>query len=279
MIPIVAALRAGAARLRMPDIDNPRLEAQLLLAHVLGKPRAEILLNQTMMIDATAFDRLIARRAAREPLAYLLGHREFWSLDFEVSPATLIPRPDSETLVEAALTTWPRLVLDLGTGTGCLLLAVLSERPGAYGIGVDLAPAAAALAARNARRLGLADRAAFLCADWDSPLAEKDGIALFDLILSNPPYIESAAINVLMPEVARHEPRAALDGGADGTSAYRRIVPALPRLLAPGGVAILELGAGQGPAVAALARRSGLAADFRADLAGIQRAIMLRRDS
>ena len=279
MIPIAAALRAGAARLRSPDIENPRLEARLLLAHVLGKPQAEILLNQTMTIDTTVFDRLIARRAAREPLAYLLGHREFWSLDFEVSPATLIPRPDTETLVAAALTTWPRLVLDLGTGTGCLLLAVLSERPGAFGIGVDIAPAAAALAARNARRLGLADRTAFLCADWDNALAGEEGTGQFDLVLSNPPYIESAAIDALMPEVARHEPRAALDGGADGNSAYRRIVPVLPRLLAPGGVAILELGAGQGPAVAALAIRSGLASEFRADLAGIQRAIMLRRDS
>jgi release factor glutamine methyltransferase len=163
-------------------------------------------------------------------------------------------------------------VLDLGTGTGCLLLAVLAERPRAFGVGVDRVPEAAALAAGNARRNGLAGRATFLAGDWATAIAGR-----FDLVLSNPPYIETAVIPTLMPEVARHEPAGALDGGADGLDAYRRIVAALPALLAPGGAAVLELGAGQRPAVETLAREAGLKpAGCRADLGGIARALMLR---
>jgi release factor glutamine methyltransferase len=182
----------------------------------------------------------------------------FWTLDLEVSPATLIPRADSETLVEAALDACPDKgaalrVLDLGTGTGALLLAVLSELPAASGVGVDLKPEAAALAARNAARLGLVGRARFLAGDWAAALSRR-----FDLILCNPPYIESAAITGLMPEVARHEPASALDGGADGLDAYRRIIADLPRLLAPRGVAVLELGQGQQAAVEALAKQPAL---------------------
>jgi release factor glutamine methyltransferase len=226
-------------------------------------------------VDAATFRALVARRAAHEPLALIIGRREFWSLDFAVSPATLIPRPDSETLVEAALATFagrnpPRRVLDLGTGTGCLLLAALSEFPTAFGVGVDRSFAAVALAARNAAMLGMASRAAFLCADWNSALDGR-----FDLVLSNPPYIPTAQIDGLMPEVARHEPRAALDGGADGYSAYRRLVPALARLLAPDGVAVLELGAGQALTVTGLARIAGFASQPHRDLSGIARALVL----
>lgn len=225
-------------------------------------------------IDTAAFRLLIARRAAHEPVAYLVGRQGFWSLDFQVSRATLIPRPDSETIVEAALTlAHPAQVLDLGTGTGCLLLSVLHERPNAFGVGIDIAPAAAALARRNAERLGLAPRAVFLCGDWDAPIAGR-----FDLVVSNPPYIEHEGIATLMPEVAAFEPRTALDGGPDGLRCYRRIVAALPALLEPTGVAVLELGMGQGGAVASIAREFGFSASFRADLAGIDRAIILRRD-
>ena len=267
-------------RLRGAAIEAPRLEARRLLAHVLNKseeallrdPRAPVLLDQ-----AAQFAGLLARRVAHEPFAYLTGRVGFWTLDLEVSPATLIPRADSESLVEAALEACPDKgavlhVLDLGTGTGALLLAVLSELPTASGLGVDLKPEAAALAARNAARLGLAGRARFLAGDWAAAVSRR-----FDLILCNPPYIESAVIPALMPEVARHEPASALDGGADGLSAYRRIIADLPRLLAPRAVVVLELGAGQQAAVEALAKAAGLTPEAcRADLGGVPRALVLR---
>ena len=222
------------------------------------------------------FEALVARRAEREPLALILGRREFWSLDFAVSPATLVPRPDTETLITAALGAFadraaPRRVLDLGTGSGCLLLATLSEFSRAFGIGVDRSAAAAVLAARNAAMLGLAGRSAFLCGDWAAALG-----APFDLVLCNPPYIPTAQLDGLMPEVARHEPRAALDGGTDGLAAYRRLVPDLGRLLALGGVAVLEVGADQAGAVARLARHAGFAVARYQDLSGIARALALR---
>ncbi|MGA3402621.1 MAG: peptide chain release factor N(5)-glutamine methyltransferase [Acetobacteraceae bacterium] len=273
---IADAIRHGAAVLRAAGIDNPRLEARRLLAHALGLPVAALLRDPHASADTAGYDALLTRRAAHEPLAYVIGRREFWSLDFAVSPATLIPRPESETLIEAALAAFarrapPRRILDLGTGTGCLLLAALHEFPGAFGIGTDRSPAAARLAAANAAALGLADRAAFLCGDWAAPLAAR-----FDLVLCNPPYIPTSEIDGLMPEVARHEPHGALDGGADGLAAYRCIVAFLPALLQPDGVAVLELGIGQAPAVAALAAESGLAATTRPDLAGIARAVVLQ---
>jgi release factor glutamine methyltransferase len=219
---------------------------------------------------------LLARRAAREPLALILGRREFWSLEFVVSPATLIPRPESETLVEAAVAAFanrapPRRVLDLGTGAGCLLLAALTEFPGAFGIGVDRSEVAAALAVRNAVALHLADRAAIVCGDWADALD-----AGFDLVLCNPPYIRTADLGSLMPEVARYEPPSALDGGTDGFAALRRVLPELPRLLDAAGVAVLEIGAGQLDGTVGLARQAGLAAESRADLAGTPRALLLR---
>ena len=263
--------------MRTSGIDNPHLEARLLLAHTLGVPSETVLRDRHLPADTPGYAALIARRAAHEPLALILGQREFWSLDFAVSPATLIPRGDSETLIEAALAAFPhrravRLVLDLGTGTGCLLLAALTEFADAFGIGVDRVAAAAELAARNAASLGLAGRAAFLVADWAQPLAGS----CFDLILCNPPYIPTADLAGLMPEVTGHEPASALDGGADGLAAYRRVIAMLPGLLAPGGVAILELGIGQARQVAALAETCGFATSLRDDLAGIPRALILR---
>lgn len=265
--------------LRAAGIEAPRQEARMLLAHVMGCREMDLLRDPRAIVpDAAAqsFGVLVRRRAAREPVAHLTGRAGFWTLDLAVSPATLIPRGDSEAIVEAALAAFEppaRIgrVLDLGTGTGALLLAVLAECPGAIGVGVDLSPAAAALAAGNAVVNGFAGRAAFLCGDWAEAIAGR-----FDLILSNPPYVETAAVFGLMPEVARYEPALALDGGADGLDAYRRLVGMVPRLLAPGGRAVFEIGAGQRGAVEDLARRAGLLPiGVRLDLGGIDRALVL----
>jgi len=235
------------------------------------------MLDRAAVLDLAGYDAALARRAAREPLAFITSRQGFWTLDLTVSPATLIPRADSETLIAAAIAAFPERarvgrILDLGTGTGALLLAALTEFPAAYGIGVDVAADAAALAARNARANGLASRAMMLCGTWADALAGR-----FDLVLANPPYIETQAIGGLMPEVAEHEPRAALDGGADGLDAYRAIIAALPALLAPDGVAVLELGQGQAAEVAKLAVASGFPVPgLRQDLGGIARAMVLR---
>ncbi len=270
---VAETLRAGANRLARAGIDNPRLECRLLLAHALGRTSEELIHDLSVVVRAPGFADLIDRRATGEPLAFILGWREFWSLRFHVSPAALIPRPDSETLVEAALALFPERraplrVLDLGTGTGCLLLAFLHERPAAFGIGVDRSESAAGLARRNARDLGLASRSAFLCGDWADSIGGR-----FNLVLSNPPYIATGDLAGL--DVAAHEPRAALDGGDNGLTAYHAIIAALPRLLAPSGRAVLELGAGQAGAVAALAGAAGFRVSSRADLSGTTRAMIL----
>ena len=262
-----------ANRLANAGIEDSRREARLILAAALGTDAAGILASENM--DPETFEPLLARRAAREPLAYITGRREFWGLDFAVSPATLIPRPDSETIIEAALEAFPKRnavtrILDLGTGTGCLLLAALHEFVDAFGIGLDFSATAAALARRNAAAGGLDGRAGFLASDWAAPVNGR-----FDLILSNPPYIAEPEIAELMPEVAKYEPHLALNGGADGLAAYRAIIAALPRLLAPGGAAILELGMGQAQAVAALAQPAGFSTKTRTDLANIPRALVI----
>ncbi|UFN50123.1 peptide chain release factor N(5)-glutamine methyltransferase [Roseomonas sp. OT10] len=270
--------RAGQ-HLRAAAIPSPRMEARLLLAHALGTTPEALLRDPRAPVPpepAAAFAALLQRRLDGAPMAYLTGSAGFWTLDLRATPDTLIPRADTETLIEAALDEFPdrgavRRVLDLGTGTGALLLAALAEFPAAFGIGLDRAPGAAALARENAARNGLADRAAFLAGDWAAALAGR-----FDLILSNPPYIESGAIEGLMPEVSRHEPRLALDGGADGLDAYRSIAAALPGLLAPGGRAILELGIGQETNVSTLVAAMGLEVrGCRADLGGIPRALVI----
>ena len=272
--------RAGQ-RLRAAATESPRLEARLLLAHAMGCRMEDLLRDPRAPVPPPAaleFAGLLRRRLDREPVALLLGAAEFWSLPLAVSRATLVPRPDTETLIEAALAVFPdrgavRRVLDLGTGTGCLLLAALSEFPDASGIGVDAAPEAAALARRNAAALGMGRRAAFLAASWGAALGGRGG---FDLILSNPPYIETGTIPGLAPEVGSHEPRLALDGGVDGLDAYQALLPEIRRLLAPGGRAVVEIGQGQRGAVAAVAAGNGLAAACcRADLGGVERALVL----
>ncbi len=277
MVPITLAIRDGAGRLAAAGIADARREARLLLAHALSLPPSQLLAQPDALVPTGLFDALVARRAAREPLALITGHQEFWSLDFAVSSATLIPRADSETLIDAALAALPERtkvgrILDLGTGSGCLLLAALREFPAAFGVGVDRMADAVALADRNAMALGLAPRTAFMCGDWATALAGR-----FDLILGNPPYIPTDEIARLAPEVAMHEPASALSGGADGLEAYRAIMPVLPPLMKEGGVAILEVGLGQAASVLELGEAAGLAGSCSSDLAGIERAIVLRR--
>lgn len=235
-------LRAAAARLAASGLDEPAREARLLA-------RAAR--------DATEFEAFIVRRAAREPFAYIIGRREFWSLDFEVTRDVLIPRPDSETLVETALKAFgktpPRSIVDLGTGSGCLIVSLLTEWPGARGLAVDLSPAALDVARRNAARHGVADRLDFACTDYATLDAGP-----FELVMSNPPYIPAAEIGALAPDVAGFEPHLALDGGADGLEAYRAIARILPRLLAPGGRAMLEIGWNQAIAVTEILQKQGL---------------------
>lgn len=270
-----AALRQAAAALGEAGVEAPAREARLLMVHALALP--DRALPDRAALTPEAFWPLLARRCAREPMALILGRQGFWTLDLAVSGDTLIPRADSEAVLRAALRAHPdrarvRRVLDLGTGTGALLLAALDEYPGAFGVGIDLSVAACALAARNAQANRLELRAAWACGDWARAVVGR-----FDLILGNPPYIETAALAGLMPEVALHEPRRALDGGGDGLGAYRGIVADLPRLLSPGAAAVLELGRGQAEAVMSLAAAAGLVVvDVERDLGDILRAVVLR---
>lgn len=266
--------------LRAAGVEEPRREARLLLGHVLGRAPGLLATEADAPVgaaDAACFRALVTRRAARVPAQHLTGTRGFWTLDLIVTPDVLVPRPDTETLIEAALAALPdrsgvRRVLDLGTGSGALLCAVLAEFPRAFGIGLDRSAAALAVARANAVRCGMAGRVVFVCGDWAASLQ-----ASFDLVLANPPYVATAALATLAPEVRDHEPRAALDGGPEGLDAYRAILADLPRSLAPNGVAVLELGAGQAADVAALAAAAGLAvAKLRQDLGGIPRAMTLR---
>jgi release factor glutamine methyltransferase len=264
------ALRRAAARIGGP---TARLDAEVLLAHLVGMNRDRMLLTSELWINEEAYDLLVDRRVAGEPVAYIVGSREFWSLDMVVTPDVLIPRPDSETLIVAALEACkpePRRILDLGTGSGALLLAALSEWPGATGLGVDASAAALAVAAGNAERLGLGARAAFRLGNWGEGLSET-----FDLILSNPPYVEDNA--ELSPEVRDHEPASALFAGPDGLDDYRRLLPQLPGLMSGDGVAIVETGSTQAEAVLELAGAAGLSGEVRQDLAGRDRCIVLRR--
>jgi release factor glutamine methyltransferase len=241
----------------------------LLLAHALGISREALLLGPEREAPPT-FEALLQRRLAHEPVAYIAGTRSFWTLDLQVTPAVLIPRPDSETLIETAMRHFqgraPSAILDLGTGSGALLLAALDVWPEAWGLGVDRSGAALEVAGSNAARLGFGERASFMLGEWADAIDAR-----FDLILCNPPYIEEAA--ALAPDVANYEPHAALFAGADGLDDYRRIVPELPRLLTPDGWAVLEIGADQRAGVSALIQVEDLSVTCVQDLGGRDRCI------
>ena len=267
-----------AARLRAAGGDTPALDARLLVEAVIGGGGTE---DDALLGDQAAADlgNFAARRLAGEPVWRILGEREFWGLTFKLSPATLEPRPDTETLVEAALDSLRERreealsILDLGTGTGCLLIAILSEFRQAKGLGIDLSGEACEVAAANALANGVSDRAAFRECDWMKGLDGR-----FDLIVSNPPYIPGGEIPGLDVGVRDYDPLLALDGGVDGLDPYRRFARELPQFLAPGGIVIFEIGAGQEPDVSALMRSEGFRYHgARKDLGGHERALIFSR--
>lgn len=267
-------------RLKAVGVDTPVLDARLLLEAGAGVSRLEIVTDPRRELQdaqVAAVEVLVTRRAAREPVGHIVGRRHFWKLELNVTPEVLIPRPETEFVVEAALSALDpeaaARVLDLGVGSGAILLSVLSERPHATGVGIDASEAALNVARRNAEELGLHDRAAFQLGDWGEGIAER-----FDMVVSNPPYIASADIPGLQPEVARFEPKLALDGGADGLDAYRAIIAALPRLLKEKGAFALEVGKGQADAVTKMATAVGLSTSPPwVDLAGIPRVVRGKR--
>lgn len=254
--------------------DTARLDAEVLMAHALACGRSELLLRRMDGPVPASFGALVDRRALHEPVAYIVGSQEFYGLDLRVSPAVLIPRGDSEVVVEAALALRPdaRRVLDCGTGSGALLLATLAQVPGARGIGIDRSARALAVAAGNAAALKLSGRTAFIERDW-TRAGWTSGLGSFDLVLANPPYVETGA--ELDPAVREHEPAGALFAGADGLADYRLLVPQLPGLLAPGGAALVEIGATQAVTVAAIAALAGLTARIGQDLGGRDRVLTL----
>lgn len=277
MLTLRALRRAAEERLAAAGVDSPALDARLLIEHALGLSREDLLVRADEPVppeDAVLVDALVERRAAREPVGRIVGERAFWTLDLSLAPATLEPRPDTETIVECVLDALPDRsasvsILDLGTGTGCILLALLAELPNATGLGIDISAEAVETAAANAARNGLAGRAGFRTGVWGAGIGER-----FDVVVSNPPYIPSADIAALDPEVRDHDPRRALDGGSDGLDAYRVIAAELPGLLKDGGVAALEIGQGQADDVRRLLESAGLqVVETRRDLSGIERCI------
>jgi len=273
---VADAIRA-ATELLGARTDSARLDAELLMAEALGISRSDLFLRHMREPEPAGFAALVARRAAHEPVAYIRGHQEFFGLPFMVSPDVLIPRGDSETLVEAALEARPdaRRVLDCGTGSGALLLAVLNELPQASGVGIDRSGGAVAMARANAERLGLTARARMVEADWHRA-GWADGLGgPFDLVLANPPYVEADA--ALMPDVAAHEPASALFAGPEGLDDYRVLVPQLPALLAEDGVALVEIGHTQAEAVSAIGAAAGLVAVLHKDLGGRPRVLEFKK--
>lgn len=271
------AVALGAETLSKAGIEAPRREARLLLAHVLKADLGHLLGHGEESIGNAEWSGYLGRlerRAQREPLSRIVGYREFWGLPFQLGPDTLDPRPDSETLVEAVLQRFherhrPLRILDLGTGSGCLLISLLVERPYAVGVGIDRSFAAAAVAAGNAARLGVGERSLFSVGNWLDALAGR-----FDVIVANPPYVKTEELSGLAPEVAEYEPKLALDGGKGGLDCYRAIASGLFPALADGGLAFLELGEGQADAVEALLRHVGFSGFERlTDLAGRERCL------
>lgn len=278
---VETARRALTLQFRSAAIDSAELDARILTGHALGLDLTGIITAAQRRLtpdESARLEDFAQRRLAGEPVARIVGEKEFWGLPLRLSPATLVPRPDTETVVELALELLragsaldrPLRIADLGTGTGAILLALLSELPAAHGFGTDTSEAALRTAAANAARLGFHDRATFIACDYASGLS-----GAFDLIVSNPPYIRAADIGGLAVEVRDHDPRAALDGGTDGLDAYRALIPQAARLLAPGGALVVEAGTGQSGPIQALMTAAGLAAGTapRADLGGILRAV------
>jgi release factor glutamine methyltransferase len=274
---VAAARRALTEAFRAAGLDSPDLDARLLVGHALGLDHAALASGGERALtgaEATAVAAVAKRRLAHEPIAHIIGRKEFWGLDLAVTKATLVPRPDTETVVEAALAaipdrSLPLRIADFGTGTGALLLALLSELPNAAGVGTDVSAAALMVARGNALHLRLASRADFVVCDY--------GVALrgpFDLVVCNPPYIASGEIAGLDAEVRDYDPRLALDGGASGLDGYRAVVADARRILSPEGILVVELGAGQAASVAALMREGGIVADGpKPDLSGHFRAL------
>jgi len=281
---LATVLRDADEELRTAGVDDAMSDARILAAHALGLSREDMLREphrELAAADLQLFDDMISRRCGREPVARILGRREFRSLFFRLAPDTLDPRPDSETIVEAAVDYGSQLlgadpvrVLDIGTGTGCLLLSMLNELPGSTGVGTDIAGGAVETADRNAVDLGLSGRARFICTDWTDAVA-----GVFDLVVSNPPYIATAEIATLAPEVSDHDPLKALDGGADGLDAYRVIAGRLGQILSPNGVSVCEIGSTQRDAVAAIFAAQGFSlVETRDDFGGHPRALVFGMD-
>ena len=272
------ALVEGATQLRVAGVESARLDARILLAAAMQIPSDEVFAGRELRPgEHERFCALVARRASREPLAYITGHKEFWSLSFAVGHGVLIPRPETETLIEAALDYFdgerPLRVLDIGTGSGCLLIAFLVERANASGIGTDASEAALTWARKNAIRHGVASRAYLELADWQPAGGEP-----FDVILVNPPYLSTVAFEASEPEIRLWEPRSALVAGKDGLEAVDAVGPLLPRRLAPGGRVFVEVGIGQAAAAAEILARSGLDVhEVMPDLSGIPRCLVVGR--
>lgn len=277
MTTLDAVLRQAREDLENAGVDNPALDARLLICDALGIDRAQMTAQNDRSLTAEEAGRvksMIGRRMRREPVARILGMREFWSLPFGLNDATLEPRPDSETLVEVTLKELKERsaisILDIGTGTGCLLLALLHELPEAIGLGLDIVPEAVAQARVNAENLSLPDRATFRMSNWlDNLLDER-----YDVVISNPPYILRNEIPTLMPEVRNFDPLLALDGGEDGLDAYRLLIPQMRDRLKPGGFVVFEVGQGQAAQVADLIRQNGFEKiSTHKDLGGVERCV------
>jgi release factor glutamine methyltransferase len=275
------SLRSGVMTLQKAHIESASLDARILLEHVMGCTREKLMVDMKHPLPSQTYAKyqtLIAARAKRHPVSHLIGAREFWGQSFKVTPDTLDPRPDSETLIEAVIARFPDknaklTVVDLGTGTGCLLLTLLKEYPHMMGVGVEKSEAALSVAKENAMALGLGSRARFVCSRWFEQVEGQ-----FDIVVSNPPYIATKDMVALAPEVALYEPKLALDGGIDGLDCYRELLPAMREYMKAKAVAFFEIGMGQQRDIEAIADKASLKVEAVAsDLGGIPRCVIMKK--